>query len=465
MINTMGKVKDLALRAAAVFYKDIHWKLLALGLAFIVWLVGVNVNNPVELVSYGNIPLNIIGRDQITQNNLVLLNDQQLTNSPISVSVRATRSNHALINAARAERIQASIDLGTINFEQVFEADDIVRIPMDVNVFIHENYVTRLPAPSTVELVLDRHEDRLLPINVDVFGNPAEGFENQTYTHSPRVVRLFGARSVLDQVADVWVRVYINDASYTVEEPRPLVVYSSDRQDITDRVNLSVQSTNVIVPIYPYADVPLGVSTVGSAMPGFMATEIIIDPPIISVLGDAETIADLNTIMLGSVDVTMANQSFEYPFDIRRALTGTGLSLRSGVPSEATVSVVIERVISRNFQLPLENLSVSGYVRPYTIETEGPLTLTLRGRESVINTLNLSQIGASADLTGLGAGTHRVQVNVVTPPRASLENLVTVDITIEPEPIVFEPEDPADWTADLDEDTGYYDEDIEDEEP
>ena len=456
----MEKSKKMAIKVASLFYKDFQWKLLALALAFILWFVGVNVTNPIQTHAYDNLSLNILGRDQLIQNNLVLLNEQQLSNTPITVSIRATSSDHAAINVARNNNIQASIDLGTINFDQVLEYDGVARIPVDVNVFIHQDYGISHPSPNTVMLELDRHEERLVPIAVDVFGTPAEGFEERPYTHSPRVVRLTGARSVLNEVSDVRVRVYINGASYTVEEPRPLVVYNYANEDMTNTVNLSMQSTHVVVPIFPYTDIPLRVRTIGTAMPGFMATEINIYPSEVSVVGDMSVLEEVTEIILGDIDVNLASSNIEQTFDIRQALIGTGLSLRSDAFTEATVDVIVERVISRDMLLPLERLTVSGYVRPFTFAQQGPVTLTLRGRESVINALTLNQLRASVDLTGLGAGAHTVQVSVVTPPRAALTNLVTVDIVIEPEPLPpFEPEEPLDWTAALEEE-----EEVEEEE-
>ena len=439
-----------ALRFAAFFYKDLQWKVLALTLAFVLWFVGTNVNNPVQTVSYDNLPLNVLGRDLLAQNNLVLLNEQQVNNTRINVSIRATRSNHALINAARSDNIQASINLSTINFEQVLESDGISYIPVDINIFIHQEYTMSLPTPNIVELQLDHNEERLIAIDVDVIGEPSEGFASLPYNHTPRVVRLSGARSILRNVSDVRARVYIIDAFETVEEPRTLMVYDGN-EDITNRVNLSVQATNVIVPIFPYADIALRVDVPqGAVRPGFMATEVNIEPARVTVVGNAEIIDGTDFINLGSVDSSMADANIEQTFDIRQALTGTGLTLRADAPTEATATIIVERVIDRNMFLPLEDLTVTGYGdREFVFAEEGPVILTIRGRESVINALTLGQIGASVDLTGLGAGTHTVQVDVVPPPRASLANLATVDITIEPEPIVFEPEEPPDWAAEL----------------
>ena len=346
----------------------------------------------------------------------------------------------------------------------MLETEGVSSVSLDVNVFIHQEYAMRLPTPSSVELFIDHHEERLVPIDVDVLGEPSEGFANLPFNHSPRVVRLSGARSVLRDVFNVRARVYIIDAFETVEEPRSLVVYNGANEDITGSVSLSVQATNVVVPIFPYTEKALRLDVPqGTVRSGFMATEVNIEPDRVSVVGTTEAINEMDFITLGNVEYNNADSNIEQVFDIRQALIGTGLTLRADAPTEATATIIVEQVIDRNMFLPLENLTVIGYnSRSFNFVDEEPITLTIRGRESIINTLTLNQIGASVDLTGLGSGTHTVQVNVVPPPRTSLANLATVEMTIEPEPIIFEPEEPPDWEADLD-DGDEEDEEVEEE--
>lgn len=451
----------IAAKVAAFFYRDFHWKLLSLALAFILWFVGINVNNPIQTDAYNNLPVMVLHRDHLAQNNVVLLNEQQLNNARVGVSIQATRSDHAQIRAARNDNILASVDLSTINFDQVHESDSPVRVHVDVDVFIHQNHVARAMRPSTIELHLDRHGDLSLPIEVDPIGTPMEGYEKRPAQLVNTLVRLSGAQSILDEVAAVRVRVHIDGAYQTVEEVKPLVVYNKNREDITNSVNLSFQSVHVRVPILPYSDIPLVINATGNPMPGFMVTDVNVNPPAISLVGSEEDIANISNITLGNIDLSLASQNIQRSFEILPAVADTGLTLRDGAPKEAVVSVVVERVISRNFSLPLENINVSGYARPFTFVSTGPLNVSVRGRESVIGAMSLNQIRASLDLTGLGAGTHTVSANINLPRFAALANNVTVDILIEAEPIVFEPVEPPDWTSNL-EYPEYEDDEFED---
>ncbi|MCL2016102.1 MAG: CdaR family protein [Defluviitaleaceae bacterium] len=429
-------------------YRDLVWKVLALGLAFMLWFVGINVNNPIQNVIYDNIPITILNRDRLNQNNVVLLNEQQVTDARISLSVRATRNDHALINAARNDNIQASLDLNTINLDHVLNYDGVSTVSVDVNVFVHQEHSTIFPHPSTIELELDLHEERIIAINVDVVGEPTDGFEVRPFSATPRIVRLTGARSVLQSISDVRAQISVNDAFETVEEPRPLIVFNNDLQNITSLVGLNVQSTNVIVPVFPYEYTPLTVNTVGTTAVGFMVTEINISPAAIDLVGSPEELDRVSSLILGEIDLTGLNDTVQYDFDIRDALSGTNLTLRTGEVQEATVDVIVEEIISRTFYMPLANLEQVGEEREFEFVNDNPIVLTLHGRASAINALSLNNIQAILDLTGFGAGTHTVQLQITVPPRVSLANLAAVQITIPPEEIIFEPEEPPDFFAD-----------------
>jgi len=231
------------------------------------------------------------------------------------------------------------------------------------------------------------------------------------------------------------------------------VALDNELNNITDTVNLGVRESQVQVPVLPYRSKQLTVGQTGMPMPGYMVTEITIEPQTIELVGSLEELDSLDSLQLGMVELDLVNETIEQKFDIRQALSDTGLTLRSGSPIEANARLVVERVISRDLFFAIERLRITGSEREFKFETSGELRLSLRGRESVINALSISQISGQVDLTGLGAGTHIVPVSLTVPRGVAVQNTpVTVSITIEPEPIpipeeVNEPN--TDWMDDL----------------
>ncbi|MCL2420649.1 MAG: CdaR family protein [Defluviitaleaceae bacterium] len=439
----MEKSKILIEKVMAFFRKDFHWKLLSVALAFILWFVGVNVNNPIQNVPYGNIHVTVLNRDQLALNNVVLLNEQQINNARVSATIRATRVGHTAINNSRSDNIQASIDLSTIDFDEVLQNGGPVTVPISVDLAVHQDHVSWESTPQILELSLDRHGSITLPVEVNVIGQPQEGFESRTPSVTQSLIRLTAAHSVLDQVAGVQVRVNIDGAYQAVEDVYPIVIYNREGENITSIVSPSVTTVHVRVPILPYVEIALGIEQTGSEAEDFMVTEVNIEPATITVVGSVEDLESIGTtINLGTVDLDAADETFNQTFDIRQALIGTGLSLRADAPTEATASIIVERVISRSMSMPLTSINVNGNMHPFSFTGVGSISMTLRGQESVINALTLGQISASINLAGLGAGTHTVPVSISVPPRVALANLISVGVVIEPPPAEEPPPEP-----------------------
>lgn len=435
--NVLNKFIKKLKGTTAFFYKDFHWKILSLFLAFMLWFVGVNINDPVQRQAYSSLPLNVIGREHLASNRIVLLNESQINNSRVDIEVRGIRSNHELIQRNRSENIQASIDLSIIDFEQIFEnADGVIHLPIDIGVSIQQDFIHYEVYPPQINLVLDQQGYRSMPIRIDPSGSPREGYEKREAVPAQTMVRLSGARSALKDVYEVRASISIEDAYETVEEMEALLVYNREGENITNSVNLSTPLVHIRVPIFPYAGMPLSVNTVGTAPSNYMITDIRVEPPTIELVGNLD---EVSAIILGDIDISDAEETIVQSFDIRQALQGTGLTLRSGAPTEATATVVIERVISRDFSIPLSSLFVSGATRPYTFTNPGPLSLSLRGREVIINALNPNQISASISLAGLGAGTHTVPVTIRAVPGATVVSPLTTVVNIEENPIELQP--------------------------
>ena len=442
-------MKTRAKRIFSAFYwlfslilKDLHWKIGSVCVAFVLWLVGVHVTNPVSIQSYDNIPVHAQRRDHLSAANIILLNEE-IFNQRISVSIRASRSDHAFIQSARLENIHAVVNLASVDVEAARLSDAPITTFVDIEIFIDQNFISAAPRPASVLLQLDVLEHLTLPIEIETLGEPAEGFELQTPLSDRSVVRLSGARSHLERAASVTARLNIDGAEENVVDVAHLIALDGARNDITELFQLSFTVAQIEAPILPVFIVELGALTVGQTAPGYMATEINIEPnQITAVSKDGKT--DINRVVIGEIDLTMASESFSEIFDLRAALDEQGLTLARGQPAFVVVNAVIERVISREFYISIEEINIIGD-RPFSFISEEPIMVLARGRESAIRAMQESDVRAELDISGLGAGIHTLQVNIILPRVAAVANLVVIDISIDPQPLVFIPTEPPDW--------------------
>jgi len=429
----MEKAKNVALKIAALFYKDLLWKLLALGLAMILWFVGININNPVQSTRYERM-LRIQGRNYLQMNDVVLLNAQELEQTLINITISATRSDHMLL-AGRSENVIASINLSDINYSMVRESAYPVNFSLDVDVSTMPPQEDIRVRPQFVTLTLDRYGERTMDIQIDITGIPLEGYVMRRHWTERSIIRITGAQSALDRVDSVRLEVDIQNAYETVARIERIVIYDSNQNNITETVNLGTIESLVTVEILPFIEIPLVVEPSGVPAQGFVHTGTRIYPRSVQLVGTQEELDEMRVsgLSLGALELDTVNDNIDFIFDIRVALEGTGLTLLDGEPTEAeVVGYIEERIITRDFEMPLERISVSGTTYAFSFANNNPVRFSVRGRESVVNRMGLHSISARLDLSGLEPGIHMVPVHLTSPMGTDIPGRPTVAITVRP---------------------------------
>ena len=176
----------------------------------------------------------------------------------------------------------------------------------------------------------------------------------------------------------------------------------------------------------------------GNPMPGYAITRVDIDPPTIRLVGDFADYV-LPELSLGTVNVNLARTSIEQFFNISHALSETrlGLHLRTGEPNGADVFITVERYIERDFLIPLAQVVVVGTTQPYHLGDDNPVRIVVRGRESAVNALTVTDFAGTVDLTGLGGGIHNNrEISWNELPFVNLTFSGLLNIFIEPEVLI-----------------------------
>jgi YbbR domain-containing protein len=407
-------------------FKDIQWKLLSLGLAFVLWLVGMYVNNPpsVEPFHRGLLVSNV---DALSRDNIVLLNEQALRAEQITVSVRAPQSDLAELNRF-TENIIASIDLRHINpqavLDMIEESGKPVTLSMDVftDIFL-EGYERINTRPRTVDVELDVHVRQTHEVRVILEGEVREGYGLLSVDCVNKTVIVSGAKSITDEVHTVQCVVNVENADRDIEQTVRLVALNRDGEDITGRagLELSVRETQVYAGISPYKTVNLSVGWTGAPALNRTVTDIRISPQSVTVIGPWDILHTVETILLEELDLSFANETQTHTRDIAAALPDNRLVLFNG-GTEAVVTVVIEPMQSREYVFPVGEIQILGLpvgAVQLTGSTDA-VRFSVIGAETVMAGLAREHIRVSLNLTGLAIGEQSVPLTITLPAGISL---------------------------------------------
>lgn len=398
--------------------------LLSFILAVIVWGSAVTSADPNEERNY-LIPIEIVGKDADVE---ILSGELEL----LSLTLFGPTSNLDQIDEDQ-KSLQAWVDLSglkegthTIPVQYVMPADIIPLRLVDT-------------LPSSVDITLERLISQSLPIQTEVKGEPALGYQEGTISWSKLEVTVSGHLSKVKEVASVEAALDIDGASEDIEKtitllPRdsegnlvPGITLTPDRITVTQTITLRGGYRNMVVKVV----------TSGQVAEGYRQTNITVSPP---------------NVMVFSADPAMINKLPGYIETQVLDLTGTiddietvlALNLPEGVSVIGDPNVLVQVGIaaiegSINITRQVEVIGIipdlAATVSPDSVE------VIIYGPIPTLQKLTNVDVRVVVDLTGLEAGLHSLQPDVIILPDQIRLQVISPE-TLEVEIVGVELENP-----------------------
>jgi len=164
--------------------------------------------------------------------------------------------------------------------------------------------------PELVEITLEPLLTRTYPVNLEVTGEPAVGYQKGPLLVEPSSITVSGAASLVIQIEQVGASIDISGVTETIE--RNLSLVAVDQQgDPVSGVNITPAEVAVTQPIFlqgGYRNVIVRVETVGQPADGYKLTNITVSPLNVVVFSsDPQLVNDLpGYVETEAVDLTGA---------------------------------------------------------------------------------------------------------------------------------------------------------------
>lgn len=263
-------------------------KIVALGMALLLWFyVNNQIASPLEEI-YSNIPIEVVG----------LSDSLALTNKPPSVQVRVTGSQSRLASL-NARDIKAVVELSSVG-----QGTNLV----PVNIVVPAGIEVISVLPAQVNLNIDRIVEERWPVVVKVTGSLNPDYQYLEPQVRPNFVFLVGANNVLEEVREVFVSVELTQDM--VEDLRinlPLQVVDKANIPVTPAIRSNPQWVEVLVPIKRTAvtkTIPITYELAGDPPPGYQV-RVVLNPSELTVHGLPSVLEQLESIAIQPpIDVT-----------------------------------------------------------------------------------------------------------------------------------------------------------------
>lgn len=407
------------------FTKNIGLKIMAFLFAVLLWLIVVNVDDPVVSAVYRDIPITVVNEDVVTNKGKVyqIVDDVQKVN----VTVYAKRST---ISKITGESITATADLSQMDVNTYM-------VPITATVKGYDTTVQSVDTnPKNIEVNIQDVTGKKFPISVSTSGTPRDGYVVGEMTTNPKEVTLRGSESLIDSIEKVVAKIDISGMSDSGVVDAELVCYDSNGNVIDQTKlsnNLGDKGISVNVQMLNTKNVGLNFNVSGKPAEGYVYTKMTVEPESVQICGTEEILDELDTIDIPSdrIDITGEKSKKEYTIDILPYLP-EGVSLVDETANNVVVTVQIEQEGTKTIEFPVESIQVKNLSDKFKIsfEAEKDLVLTFTGLEQELETLDIKN-AVSIDLKNYTAeGEYDVPVVIETATGVSLTEQPTVRISL-----------------------------------
>ncbi len=275
--------------------KNFGLKILALIFAFGLWLVVVNISDPVATTTISGVPVEILNGDVITGQGKIY--EVLEGTDTITVSVSAKRT---ILDSLSRENIKATADLENLN------EDGTTRIRVESNRY-NETIDSIKSKTEYLKVNIEEMERTQFVISPVITGEPVSGYVVGNITLDENVVRVSGPESVISKINKVVAEVSVSNMSSNIRTSVELKLYDSEDTLIENRnITKNISNVNISVEVLETKEVPIKLSVSGTPDEEYGFNGILTSSPeSIMIAGTPSMLAKVSEIVIPESEVNV----------------------------------------------------------------------------------------------------------------------------------------------------------------
>lgn len=388
-------------------------KIISLVFAFALWLIVINITNPVDEKTFTNVKVNLLNTDLITKENMVY---EILDGSAVVKSVKVTAPRKVIDDLTSGD-IVAEADFAKLTINNTIEIE-----------FSSNRYNSEIRdiSGNTEMVKLSIEEKKTKRLELEVATSAAEdGYIVGRKVSDPNRIEVSGPESIVSKIARAGVEVDVANETSDVNVYAPVRLYDADGNVISaDSLTKDTEKAKVSIQILQKKEVPLEYSVSGKPADGYMNTGIIeSDPTTVTIAGSASTLSAITKIVIpeAALDITGQSATMTTTVNIREFLPDN-VVLVGEFNGKANVTVYIEKQEKKTLSIDVSHIRLTGIPAGFEIELEqrdnGYIVgiaglsgdLTQIREEALYGHINIQEFMEKMGMEELRAGTYSTEV-------------------------------------------------------
>ena len=418
---------------------NLSLKIMSVAVAVVVWLIVVNIDNPV-------------GTNYYTITNVELINKEFVESSDTIGKMCMPEENQDTVRVAitadkkTRDKIRVSDISAVADLQQAVSLDtNPVMVPITVTCSVSgigpgDIKVT----PQNLSVNLDEKETQEFVVNV-IRGDtkPGKDYEVGSLTANPEKVRITGPKSLVNKIDKVNAAIELNGKTQDFTQEVTLSIIDKNQEALSDSEMNSLRIENnaqVIVTAKLWKirqGVKISAGYVGTPAEGYQAGMIKTVPDTISVAGSTEGLETLaandNVITIPSESIDISGESSDVEKKISlKDLLPDNVKLTSDSSEDVWVTVSILPEGSREFSFPTKEIEVKNKPDDLQVTFEtAQIAIRIKSDSKDLDDLDVTKdIKASIDLEDKEEGNYEVPVTVSLPDGYEIVENVSTEVVI-----------------------------------
>ncbi|MCR5282401.1 MAG: hypothetical protein K6E18_03455 [Lachnospiraceae bacterium] len=407
-------------------------KVASLAAAIILWLVVVNVSDPVVDTTYTDIPLTVVNADSITSDGKVY---EMVASNMVTISVSAKRS---ILDSLSGDNFKAEADLSLFN-------EETGMVPVKVSSNRYSDKIESIRSKTeSVEVLVEDGLRKQFVITPEVSGEPAEDYIIGNVSTAENVVRISGRESVVSKIAKVTAEVSVDGLDSDVNTSVDLKLYDEDGEQIKNS-NLvkNISTVAIAVEILATKDLEIRYNYTGKPADGYMVYGSVTgNMSTVKVAGRNSDLQRVNYLDIGNpyLDVTGLSETTEVSVDLEKAIPES-LSLVNKENNVLNITIPIQQLVEREVVLQKSAVKIGKLEGSLKAElmADRTISFTVTGVQSAISALSISDVKASVDwdaymdengIAEITPGTYRLPLTITLPEDITTVKEVMVSLRV-----------------------------------
>ena len=372
-------------------------KISSLAVAFLVWIIVVNVSNPIVTRNI-SVPLNVVNANIITDAGKTY---SLMGANSVTVSYEVRSRDQSRISASD---FNASIDLGDMY-------DITGAVPIAVEVVNNKDLIIGAVAskPSIVRVSIEDLQRKEFTLTTKITGTPSDGFSVGEVKLDKTNVVVTGPVSVIGQISQIGVEIDVTGLDSDESGRAELKYFDANGNAFVisdNRVSKSFDNVGYSLVMLNGRTLALNFDVGGTAAQGYKFTGAESTTKSIQVRGQPEVLEGLDSITVpaSALSVEGATGDVNITVDIKNFLPANVTAVGD---TKVNVTLKVEALDKKSLTLTVNDLNIVG-AKPGVVPNIVPekITVVVSGLSANLESVTNTDLKATLDVSEMNSGSN-----------------------------------------------------------